>query len=521
MKPAPVVFLGFDAVEPLAVRQGIDEGWLPTLAGLLESGRYAVLDPVPSGFYNTSWASTVTGTDAGQHLGVLDRVIEPGTYRIVDQSMDDFRRPPFWRYLSDAGVRSTLASVYSARVIKPFLGTQVQGWGSIDPYTSKFGDTFFEPPEVEALLRDAVGRRQALYRVAMPNSDSQYRRYRDRLLRSVEEQTRGLEALIDGTDWDFFFSSYAEPHQSGHVLWHLHDPEHPDHDPTAAADLKDALRSIYRAVDAGLARLIERLPADARVFVLTPHGMAPFYVDDPAERLLELGGWLVRRPTMSTGGVRERSMRAVWSLGRRVVPVRSRLRSYVGRTRAGSDERATMPLSHVDWSQTKAFALPGDMTSYVRVNLAGREPEGIVRPGAEYDTLCDDLCVAFGAVTDAETGMPAAERVVRSDRVFGRPVEGSLPDVCVVWAGRRPLRRLHLPEHGTVEAPDDDLRTGQHAHLGFMLGAGPGIAPSGEAGRGTVLDVAPTALALLGVDQPADLPGRPISAFTQPAGHLQ
>jgi arylsulfatase A-like enzyme len=47
-----------------------------------------------------------------------------------------------------------------------------------------------------------------------------------------------------------------------------------------------------------------------------------------------------------------------------------------------------------------------------------------------------------------------------------------------------------------------------------MLGAGHGIAQSEEQTTGTILDIAPTALALLGVDRPPELPGRPIEAFT-------
>jgi predicted AlkP superfamily phosphohydrolase/phosphomutase len=514
MSTLPLAYFGFDAAEPLLVRQGIDEGWLPTMAGLLEAGRYASLSPVPSGFYNTSWASTVTGTDVQGHAAILDRVLEPGTYRIVDLTASAFSRKPFWRYLSEAGLRSTLVSVYSSSFLPSFNGTQVRGWGSIDPYSAKFEDTSFDPPEVEDLLHRAVGRRQALYRLAFPRSSFQVRRYRDRLLRSIDEQTRGLAALIDGTEWDFFFGSYAEPHQAGHLLWHLTDPLHPDYDPDADADLRDALPAIYRAVDTGLGLLLRRLPPECRAFVLTPHGMGPNYVQDPAEPLLELGGWFVRRPAISTGGLRDRSVRAAWALGRRVVPVRSRLRLLVARTRMGSDERATMPLSHVDWSQTQAFGLPSDMTSYVRINLAGREPEGIVRPGEEYDRLCDDLCAALASVTDAHTGRPAVERVIRCDELFGRSIGGFLPDVCVVWADGSLMGRFQLPGHGTIEGPRTDLRTGQHRHLGFMLGAGHGIAQSEEQTTGTILDIAPTALALLGVDRPPELPGRPIEAFT-------
>lgn len=516
MRASPVAFLGFDAAEPLLIRQGIEEGWLPTMAGILETGRYATLSPVPSGFYNTSWAATVTGTDVGAHRTVLDRELEPGSYRIVDRTASSFGRPPFWRYLSDAGLRSTVASVYSAAVLPSFRGTQVQGWGSIDPHFAKLGETFFDPPDVEELLRSAVGRREALYRVSPPRSSSQVRRYRDRLLRSIAEQTRGLAALVDGTEWDFFFGSYAESHQAGHLLWHLTDPIHAEYDPNASADVREALLAIYRAVDAGLGLLIRQLPEECRFFVLTPHGMGPFCIEDPCESLLELGGWLVRRPAVSAGGLRERSVRAAWSLGRRVVPVRSRLRLLVARTRMGSEERATMPLSHVDWPSTRAFALPSDMTSYVRFNLAGREPEGIVRPGAEYDRLCHDLSVALGAVTDADTGRSVVERIVRCDELLGHPTEGSLPDLCVVWNDGQPVRRLHLAGYGTVDAARTDPRTGQHRHIGFMVGAGPGIEPSRKEGAGNLLDVAPTALALLGVNQPPGLPGRPIATFTGP-----
>ena len=515
MSTLPLAYFGFDAAEPLLVRQGIDEGWLPTMAGLLEAGRYASLSPVPSGFYNTSWASTVTGTDVQGHAAILDRVLEPGTYRIVDLAASAFGRKPFWRYLSEAGLRSTLVSVYSSSFLPSFNGTQVQGWGSIDPYSAKFEDTSFDPPEVEDLLHRAVGRRQALYRLAFPRSSFEVRRYRDRLLRSIDEQTRGLAALIDGTEWDFFFGSYAEPHQAGHLLWHLTDPLHPDYDPDADADLRDALPAIYRAVDTGLGLLLGRLPPECRAFVLTPHGMGPNYVQDPVEPLLELGGWFVRRPAISTGGLRDRSVRAAWALGRRAVPVRSRLRLLVARTRMGSDERATMPLSHVDWSQTQAFGAP-QRHDLVRANQprgaraggncqAGRRVRPSLRRSVRRSCVGDRR--RYG------TSRRGTRRPLR--RALGRPIGGFLPDVCVVWADGSLMRRFQLPGHGTIEGPRTDLRTGQHRHLGFMLGAGDGIAQSEEQTTGTILDIAPTALALLGVDPPPELPGRPIEAFTR------
>jgi predicted AlkP superfamily phosphohydrolase/phosphomutase len=516
---APVAILGFDAAESALVRHGIDEGWLPTLARLVETGRWVALSPVPSGFYNTSWASTVTGQDVFAHRAIFDRKLEPGSYRIVDVRAASIGQPPFWRYLSDAGVRSTIASIYSAPVLPSFQGAQAQGWGSIDPYFAKFEEKAFDPPEVEQLLDRAVGNRQALYHLTPPRTSSDFRRYRNRMLRSVEQQTRGLVALVEETEWDLFFASFSEPHQAGHLLWHLADPGHSAHDPDAPEDLKDALFAIYRAVDAGFARVIQRLPHECRVFVLTPHGMAPNYIQDPSELILESGGWLVRRSGVSAGGIRKQLLRQAWSLGRRATPARVR-RAVAGRI-GGDGLRAAMPLAHIDWQRTRAFALPSDMTSYIRINLQGREPEGIVAAGRDYELVCDELSEAFGSLTHADSGARAVEQVVRVDRALGRPPEDAMPDLCVVWADTERITRLNVNGDAKVSIRSDDPRTGQHRHLGFLIGAGPGIDHDRQETTANLLDVAPTALALLGVDRPPVLSGRPIDAFCDAAAPRQ
>jgi predicted AlkP superfamily phosphohydrolase/phosphomutase len=511
---APVAFFGFDAAEPALVERGIADGTLPTMRRLVEEGQAVLLSPPPSGFYNTSWIATVTGADVDEHRAVIDRQLEPGSYRIVDMRPNAIERPPFWRYLSDVGLASTIAGIYSSPSLSGFRGSQVHGWGSIDPYWVKFDEQAFDPPELERLLAQAVPSRQAFYRSAKPHTAAEYHDHLNRLLRSVEEQTSGLTTLLDNTRWDFFFGSYGEPHYGGHLLWHLSDPEHPLYDAGLAEELGDSIMALYRAVDRGIGELIERVPPGTRCFVVTPHGMRPNYVHDPAEQILARSGWLVTHAAGSGGSIRGRALRGAWSAGRRIIPTRVRL---AARSRLSDDGLlATMPLAHIDWSKTSVFALPSDMTSYLRVNLAGREPDGIVQPGEEYDRVCNEVRQLFEGLRHAGTGVRAVERVVRCDQAFGEVV-GSLPDLCVVWADEQQVRSLDVPGFGSIDLRFDDPRTGQHRHLGFLVGAGPGIAPSGSRSLGgqvaTLLDVAPTALTLLDVDA-GMLRGRPIDVFT-------
>jgi predicted AlkP superfamily phosphohydrolase/phosphomutase len=428
------------------------------------------------------------------------------------------RRPPFWRYLSDAGVPSTIASVYGAALLESFRGTQVLGWGSADPQWGKFGRVAIDPPEVQAWLRRAVGGSPGLsYVEKVPRTEAECRRYRDKMLRSVRDQEMTMRVLLDRTEWQFFFGSFGEAHQAGHLLWHLEDPSHPLHDQSASEDVRDALRTIYRAVDSSIGRIVESLPRDCRLFLVTPHGMGPNFVDDPAGAVLTVGGWLRRWPSAAVGpGRRGRALSSAWSATRRVVPTRVRI---AARMRLPRDRLlAGLAFADVDWSATRAFTLPSDITSAVRVNLAGREPEGSVQPGLEYERLLDDLSRAFLGLQFAGSGKPAVRAAVRFDHLLGRPVDGPLPDLLVVWANPgEPARQLHSAELGTFDLPFRDSRTGQHRQAGFIIGMGPGIARSSssrvEGPTAGLLDIAPTALALLGVDPPAALPGRPIPAF--------
>ncbi|WP_254034967.1 hypothetical protein [Planktothrix agardhii] len=62
----------------------------------------------------------------------------------------------------------------------------------------------------------------------------------------------------------------------------------------------------------------------------------------------------------------------------------------------------------------KAFALPTfAVEGFVRINLKGREPEGIVEPD-NYDELCEELTQHLYNLKDARTGKSVIKKVVRT-----------------------------------------------------------------------------------------------------------
>ena len=181
------------------------------------------------------------------------------------------------------------------------------------------------------------------------------------------------------------------------------------------------------------------------------------------------------------------------------------------RDQLGAQEQA----ANIDWSKTRAFTLPTDLEGCIRINLKGREPQGIVEPGREYSELCEEIRARLLELTNPAKGTPAVRRVWLRNEVFPGERQEQLPDLIVTWNDEAPFKSLASPRFGSIEGDNADPRPGTHSPYGFLLAAGVGI-PSGIQGSGRLVDVAPTAMKLLGLTLPANLDGVPLSAVKDP-----
>jgi hypothetical protein len=264
---------------------------------------------------------------------------------------------------------------------------------------------------------------------------------------------------------------FGATHTAGHKLW----------------DLEQALRDVYVACDRGLGRLLAAAPAGTRVMVFALHGMGP---NNNRTELL---------PVMLERILGERRSRKLAPLKwlRELVP--ASVRHVVKRSLPDSmQDRLTRfwKMGGEDWSKQRLVPHCADLQGYIGINLKGREPQGVVEPGAEAEDLCRTIERGLATFVDADTGEPVVSSVERGS--------GVLPDLIVRWAPSAvsTVRRIVSPVHGAIDGPtpgkSPDGRSGNHVGEGFLVAAGEGIAPGPIVG-GHILDLAPTACALLGV----------------------
>jgi predicted AlkP superfamily phosphohydrolase/phosphomutase len=515
-----VACLAFDSPGVRLLRAGLDAGRLPTLAGLLARGRSVSLADRQEIATPTSWPTLLRGCEFPQHGLSADRAFAPGEYRIDDVPPEAAAVPPFWRHLSDAGLRSVVLSAYSSPLLDGFNGLQVNGWGSHDPFDAKLGRFRSDPPELLGELDALVGPRTLRWDGTPPRGARAVRKYVEDMVHGCEQQARAALRMLDSGDWRFAFASFPECHQAGHWLWHHADPGDPGHEPDAPADVRDGLLRIYEATDAAIGSVIAALPPGTVVLVISPYDMGPnHHLDEVLPAVLEHAGWMVR-PSSAQLDARTRVLRAGRRAVRAAVPLA--LRPALGRI-AGRDRLlAELAASAVDWSSTRAVPVPSDGSSGLRLNLVGREPEGTVQPGADAERALVALAELMGDLRCADTGRTLVARMARYEELFdAEPLTGPA-DLFVQWERITRPRAVRSEGTGEIAVPAERSIRSVHYAPGFVVAAGPGIEPSGEglvhgSAEARLQDLGATVLALLGVEAPAAITGRPIAELV-PAG---
>jgi predicted AlkP superfamily phosphohydrolase/phosphomutase len=170
--------------------------------------------------------------------------------------------------------------------------------------------------------------------------------------------------------------------------------------------------------------------------------------------------------------------------------------------------RAEFPQA-IDWSRTRAYSF--GYQGQIYINLAGREPQGIVAPGQDCERLCAEISQKLAGLVDPLDGLPVVDRVYRKEEIFHGPYTGYAPDLTLIMRGlaynTRPGYEFSAAP-GRIFAEPAHGESGSHRPEGILIAAGPGIAAGGRREAASLIDLAPTILHHQGCPVPDDMDGR-------------
>ena len=201
-------------------------------------------------------------------------------------------------------------------------------------------------------------------------------------------------------DAQLMVQCFEFPDRVGHVFWRLMDPKHPAYNEALHAKWGDALLRAYQLMDAiaGDAMAVAE-KNHASLIVLSDHGFASFRKSVNYNTWLVMNGYM----TLKTGvQVKDRNVEMLFDQGQF--------------------------WENVDWSHTRAYAMGlGEMY----INVKGREAQGIVNPGPEYDALKAELKARLVTMTDPETMEHPVRRVLAREEVYRQFDPNMIPDLFV------------------------------------------------------------------------------------------
>jgi predicted AlkP superfamily phosphohydrolase/phosphomutase len=502
-KPAPCVLIGWDGATFDLLKPWVAQGLLPNLAKMLEQGSARPLRSIIPPISPAAWASIMTGMNPGKH-GILDfQEFNPSDYvsqqpNIINST--HFAGSTILDVMGERGLRVCSLQIPMTYPVWPVNGLLLAGVPNPDDsigYAYPAGRDF-------GPLRPSKMRRQMTYAELLENCTFHIRKLTDIFLQVLPE------------NYDFHCIYYRECDDFHHLYWRLLDEKCAGFDPRDREEKGNPILTIYKLLDAELGRLMAGLP-DANFFLISDHGGTAI-----GRHRLFLNAWLAEkgylRLNRSLRGSVQQAIHRVLRLVKPFIPrefkkkiqnEKPQLLRTLARVKNSTDAIA--------WQETRAFAVHLNFpTMGVQLNVRGREQNGAVEPGSQYDQVRHELIAALKTIVDPVTGRPVVKEIYRREELFSGPYLDRIPDILMLL-DTSVLARTELNPSIWGETPESDLRdlSGDHDLNGIFAASGPDVCAKGFLAEAQLLDVAPTMLASVGESIPANMDGRAMEDIFQ------
>lgn len=486
----------FDVMDPL-----LRQGQLPNFRKLMDEGTWGKLRSTIPPVSAPAWGAFMTGKNPGK-LGIYDfYTYDPMRYSFLEPSL--ITSAPlvgrtFWDILGKLGLRVGVITVQVTYPPWAINGFMISGYPCPDSkrnytYPAELADSLTEPYNWSAdVLRTAT-----LEQMAQEGYQMMARRT-SLALRLLEERPCDLLCLVLGaTDMaQHYFWKYSAPASTDGV--------------TDKGRFSDVIPKMYRTADECLGRLLQVTTEDTLILVMSDHGGAPAPTKEVHINCLLKSLELLRldprkRLTSSVQGKVVRFMK-------RAIRRRAKVRALLPQAVRHGVRKVSFNVASIDWASTKAYRFP--MTppaDGLVINVVGRQPQGVVKPGQEYERLRRDIVDQLLQLRDEETGKAIVERVYRREELYNGEHMAKAPDLVVLFAeGYMGGKGLDAP---LITPHSVDKVNGQHGLDGILVARGKGIKRSYHQQGAHILDLAPTILYALAAPIPSDVDGKVLESI--------
>jgi predicted AlkP superfamily phosphohydrolase/phosphomutase len=502
-----VLVIGLDGTSLDLIGPWMKQGLLPNLSKFQTEGIVTTLVSVIPPQTASGWSSIATGKNPGKHgmFGFLKR--DPRGYDLIPVSSADRKSMELWEILSNFGKKVGVVDIpltYPVRKVNGFFIS-----GALTPYGV---DDYYQPPGLLDELNRNIGEYLPPYSYFLGDEDA----FLAKLYAFTENHGEAVKYLIKQRDWNFFMLVFYGTDMIQHAFW-----KYMDLDPRKTSDAKkakyrNAILQYYQKVDSIIGEIIAKVGDDTTILVVSDHGAERLTKwIHPNVFLMNEGLLCVRR------GIREQTRYLFFKMGLtplNVVRLAVRLKALQYAKRMGKTKTRRfltlflLSLKDIDWSKSKAYSFGG--WGRIFLNVKGNNPTGIIDP-AEYETVRSQIVQRLRAITDPETGEKLCTEVYLKEQLYSGPHLAEAPDI------------VFKPRPGYFPFPDYEFGSNTivsqikgwsagHSLNGVLMMKGRNVEAHASVNNASIMDVAPTILAVMGLPVPTDMDGRVLTEGLSP-----
>jgi len=491
----------FDIIDPL-----IKKGRLPTLAKLIQRGARASLTSTIMPNSYPAWTSCITGVNPGKHSIFWAMVRRKNNaYPLSLMNSFDIKAKCLWHLLGEKGKKTGVINVpviYPPEKLNGFLVC-----GALTPDETV---DFTYPSELKQEIKKIIPDYKCEIDYANVNLD----KLSQQIMGSIKNREKLTLHLMKKKKWDLLFTVFTETDLAQHKFWAGIDPKHPEYG-KMKKKFSTFVYDVYERLDRTVDRIIQDLPKNTQIFIISDHGFGPFYQSFSLTQWLIDNNYLALKEFPGRKGLAAvlksiRLQKTAQKLKSNLFYLHSKLKGHANVRFLREKEASTAALmaQKINWEKTRAYYTP----DYgIRLNLKGREPLGIVEPGKEADSIMEKIIQDLRKVTFSNQN-PVFEAVLSKEKSYSGAYTKKAPDIVV------PINHPQappIPEKWKYTMTHPTL-TGNHTPLGIFIAAGPGILEGKNINRAKIIDVTPTILYIFKQPLTKDIDGNVILDIFEP-----
>jgi predicted AlkP superfamily phosphohydrolase/phosphomutase len=504
------ILIGLDGVNFELIRAWLEINRLPNLGRLIKEGILSDLKSIIPVHTPSAWTSIMTGKDIDQH-GIYDFFeMDTHAYQPRFNTSSDVHVPYLWELAEQHGLKSIVINIPITHPPRPFNGILIPG-------TMAPENPPCHPNGILDEIRGAIG----AYQVYWPNEVDDSASFTDKIdgfLKLINMRWDAARYLSQNYPWDLLIIQFQRTDSAFHIL-----------NKELSHKTTNQVLRLFIAIDEILGEILNLYP-DATLFIVSDHGMGhtkwmfavnswlktkgylqtkvdknwqQFEIDDEFSRLAN--------PTRQSD---PKSVDKILGILAELGLTKTRIEHWLRIIKLDKFVIRYLPYrwlktsggaENIDWQNSKAFCYQPSGGG-IWINLKGRQLKGIVEPGKDYDSICDQLVQELSTLTDPN-GYHVFEMVTRREEIYAGPQALHIPDI--IWRVRFDDYKIEKRIRGSFFIANENYYA--HKTNGLFLVNGPMIDKNKSISTTpSILDVAPTILCAMGLPPDPSMNGTPL-----------